>query len=143
MERSYHLSNIFKQTTCNYSSFIWCRRMQGSRTEPTWFHLPPWNSVGLPFPVIFIVSSLFPFLLCVNLATKMTAPNGKTLNSPASKQGKTLESPNIRESDREATSARGRPVLTWTLQNWRTARQQVTMAQKGLGGQVMSGSQSH
>jgi hypothetical protein len=39
----------------------------------------------------------------------MAAPSGKTLNSPGSKQGKTLDSPNIRENGREVTSARGRP----------------------------------
>lgn len=57
--------------------------------------------------------------------------------------GKTLDSPNIRGSDSEVTSARGRPVLTWTLQTWRAAGQQVTMAQEGLDGQAVSGSLSH
>lgn len=47
-------------------------------------------------------------------------------------ENKSLENPNSPDSDREVTSARGRPALNWTLQAWRAAGQQATMAQKGL-----------
>lgn len=47
-------------------------------------------------------------------------------------QNESLENPNSPDSDREVTSARGRPALNWTLQAWRAAGHQVTTAQKGL-----------